>query len=72
MVKPLQLLLSTFHGPVRLIQKRQDKHLDYSASMQKAEKNRDPAKAKAVSQQIPFTNGFFFVFKMKLLLQSGR
>ncbi len=45
---PLHKLQLTFQGPTRLIQKRQDKHLDYSASMQKAEKNKDPAKAKAV------------------------
>jgi len=47
-VRPLQRLLDTFHGPNRLVQKRGDKHLDYSASMQKAERNRDPGKAKTV------------------------
>ncbi len=49
MVKPLRQLLDTFQAPTRLIQKRQDKHLDYSASMTKSEKNKDPTKAKVVS-----------------------
>ena len=48
-VKPLRQLLDTFQAPIRLIQKRQDKHLDYSASMTKSEKNKDPTKAKVVS-----------------------
>ena len=48
-MKPLQSLLETFNGPSRLIQKRQDKYLDYSASQQKAEKNKDPSKSKNVS-----------------------
>ena len=48
-IRPLQGLLDCFHGPTRLIQKRQDKHLDYSASLQKREKNKDPSKSKVVS-----------------------
>ena len=48
-IKPLQGLLDCFHGPTRLIQKRQDKHLDYSASLQKKEKNKDPSKSKVAS-----------------------
>ena len=48
-MKPLQSLIETFNGPSRLIQKRQDKYLDYSASQQKAEKNKDPSKSKNVS-----------------------
>ncbi len=50
--KPLQQLLETFQGPIRLIQKRQDKHLDYSASMQKSERNRDPTKAKQFREEM--------------------
>ena len=49
MIRPLQGLLDCFHGPTRLIQKRQDKHLDYSASLQKKEKNKDPSKSKVAS-----------------------
>ena len=48
-MRPLQALLDTFAGPHKLILKRQDKHLDYSASMQKKEKNKDPSKAKTVT-----------------------
>ena len=48
-IRPLQGLLDCFHGPTRLIQKRQDKHLDYSASLQKKEKNKDPSKSKVAS-----------------------
>jgi hypothetical protein len=48
--KPLQMLLEAFQGPVKLIEKRQDKFLDYSASLQRCEKNKDSAKAKAVSR----------------------
>ena len=48
MLKPLRSLLDTFLGPSRLIQKRQDKHLDYSASQQKAEKNKDSSRIKNV------------------------
>ena len=47
-IRPLQQLLETFHGPNRLITKRQDKHIDFSASAQRAEKNRDPTKTKSV------------------------
>lgn len=47
-IKPLQSLLDCFHGPGRLIQKRQDKHLDYSAATQKKEKNKDPSKSRSV------------------------
>ena len=48
MIRPLQQLLETFQGPTRLITKRQDKHIDFSASAQRAEKNRDPNKDKMV------------------------
>ena len=48
-LKPLHALLETFTGPTRLIQKRQDKYLDYSASQQKSEKNKDPSRSKNVS-----------------------
>ena len=51
-IRPLQGLLDCFHGPTRLIQKRQDKHLDYSASLQKKEKNRDPSKNKVASDTL--------------------
>ena len=47
--KPLQSLLATCQGPSKLITKRQDKHLDYSTSRQKYEKNKDPMRAKPVS-----------------------
>ena len=47
-IKPLQQLLETFQGPTRLITKRQDKHLDFSACAQRAEKNKDPTKNKSV------------------------
>ena len=49
-IKPLQQLLETFQGPTRLITKRQDKHLDFSACAQRAEKNKDPTKNKSVRQ----------------------
>ena len=49
MVKPLQQLLDAFHSPGRLIQKRTDKLLDYSASSQKAEKNKETSKNRIVS-----------------------
>eukprot|EP00095_Tigriopus_kingsejongensis_P009498 maker-scaffold1595_size34508-snap-gene-0.8 protein:Tk09498 transcript:maker-scaffold1595_size34508-snap-gene-0.8-mRNA-1 annotation:"dynamin-binding protein" len=45
-IKPLQCLLDKFLGPLKLIQKRQDKHLDYTATLQKYEKNRDPMRSK--------------------------
>eukprot|EP00094_Tigriopus_californicus_P005635 TCALIF_05432-PA protein Name:"Similar to DNMBP Dynamin-binding protein (Homo sapiens)" AED:0.05 eAED:0.05 QI:0/0.53/0.43/1/0.8/0.87/16/1294/2068 len=45
-MKPLQSLLDSFQGPFKLIQKRQDKHLDYTASLQKYEKNKDPLRSK--------------------------
>ena len=48
-MKPLQQLLDAFHSPGRLIQKRTDKLLDYSASSQKAEKNKDASKNRIVS-----------------------
>jgi hypothetical protein len=48
-VKPLQQLLDAFHSPGRLIQKRTDKLLDYSASSQKAEKNKETSKNRIVS-----------------------
>ena len=59
-LKPLQALLETFVGPTRLIQKRQDKYLDYSASQQKAEKNKDPSRSKNVGYQ----NRNFFICKI--------
>ena len=50
-IKPLQQMLETFKGPTRLITKRQDKHIDFSASLQRAEKNKDPTKTKQVNFQ---------------------
>ena len=50
-LKPLQSLLETFIGPSRLIQKRQDKCLDYSASQQKAEKNKEPSRSKNLQEE---------------------
>ena len=47
-IRPLQQLLETFQGPTRLITKRQDKHIDFSATAQRMEKNRDPTKTKMV------------------------
>ncbi|XP_068082525.1 dynamin-binding protein isoform X2 [Anabrus simplex] len=38
---PLNTLIELFEGPLILIQKRQDKFLDYNACCMKAEKNRD-------------------------------
>ena len=55
-IKPLQQLLETFQGPTRLITKRQDKHLDFSAFAQRAEKNKDPTKNKSVSHQNTIRN----------------
>ena len=49
-VNPLRGLSEMFQGPSRLVQKRNDKQLDFSAIQQKAEKNRDPSKSKAVSR----------------------
>lgn len=51
-VKPLQQLLDTFHSPGRLIQKRTDKLLDYSASSQKADKNKDPTKTRILAEEL--------------------
>ena len=51
-IKPLQTLLESFQGPTRLIMKRQDKHIDFSASTQRAEKNKDPSKNKMVILKI--------------------
>ena len=79
-IKPLQTLLESFQGPTRLIMKRQDKHIDFSASTQRAEKNKDPSKNKMVILKIVrislFTRYFisdifhlfiyFYSFKMKL------
>ena len=50
MIRPSQQLLDTFQGPNRLITKRHDKHIDFSASLQRAEKNKDPTKTKSVSK----------------------
>ena len=52
-IKPLQTLLESFQGPTRLIMKRQDKHIDFSACTQRAEKNKDPSKNKMVILKIP-------------------
>jgi hypothetical protein len=49
-VNPLGKLIEAFQGPTRLIQKRHDKQLDLQASQQRAEKNRDPNKTRAVSK----------------------
>ena len=47
-VAPLLKLQETFGGPMRLVQKRNDKRLDFNASKQKSDKNHDPSKDKAV------------------------
>ena len=73
MVKPLQQLLDAFHSPGRLIQKRTDKLLDYSASSQKAEKNKETSKNRIVSIEdlnlfptIKFSKNFIHGMKTKL------
>jgi hypothetical protein len=72
-VKPLQQLLDAFHSPGRLIQKRTDKLLDYSASSQKAEKNKETSKNRIVSIEdlnlfptIKFSKKFIHGMKTKL------
>ena len=47
-ITPLKILQETFHGPSRLIQKRMDKHLDFSSATLKLEKNKDYTKTKTV------------------------
>ena len=72
-MKPLQQLLDAFHSPGRLIQKRTDKLLDYSASSQKAEKNKETSKNRIVSIEdlnlfptIKFSKKFIHGMKTKL------
>ena len=48
-LSPLNSLLSLFQGPQRLIQKRNDKCLDYDRWSNKIDKIKDRDKLKAVS-----------------------
>lgn len=48
-LQPIQNLLGLFQGPLHLIQKRNDKLLDYDACLNKAEKTKDISKLKSVS-----------------------
>jgi hypothetical protein len=66
-LKPLQRLLETFHGPTRLIQKRQDKHIDFSACTQRSEKNKDPSKIKMVSHYLLTWNLIQFSFPPSII-----
>ena len=51
-LSPLNSLLSLFQGPQRLIQKRNDKCLDYDRWSNKIDKIRDRDKLKTVSQSV--------------------
>ena len=47
--------MSLFHGPVRLIEKRHDKLLDYEAATVKLEKNRRDTSAKDTTKVSEYT-----------------
>ena len=51
-LSPLNSLLSLFQGPQRLIQKRNDKCLDYDRWSNKIDKIKDRDKLKTVSQSV--------------------
>ena len=76
-VAPLLKLQETFGGPMRLVQKRNDKRLDFNASKQKSDKNHDPSKDKAViftfnSRRIKIIRLFFaFSAKYSVSFQQG-
>lgn len=47
---PLDRLLQLFQSPSKLIEKRQDKCLDYDRMLNRAQKNKDADKNRQVSQ----------------------
>lgn len=58
-LSPLNSLLSLFQGPQRLIQKRNDKCLDYDRWSNKIDKIKDRDKLKAVSLCVMTTDLLF-------------
>lgn len=58
-LSPLNSLLSLFQGPQRLIQKRNDKCLDYDRWSNKIDKIKDRDKLKAVSLCVMTTDFLF-------------
>ena len=66
-IKPLQTLLESFQGPTRLIMKRQDKHIDFSASTQRAEKNKDPSK----NRMVKFLRNFNFYYSYPIMYKPS-
>lgn len=58
-LSPLNSLLNLFQGPQRLIQKRNDKCLDYDRWSNKIDKIKDRDKLKAVSLCVMSTGSLF-------------
>ena len=64
-LRPLQMLVDMFQGPLRLCQKRSDKLMDYTAALHKLKQNKDGNKRMAVS----IVNTLHFLFHLFLLIE---
>ena len=68
--EPLNQLLQSFQGPFRLIQKRNDKCLDYDRAKNKAAKAKD-VKDRDRIKQVSFVNNFLRLWLFQILKQIG-
>ncbi|KAI6661385.1 hypothetical protein LOD99_9968 [Oopsacas minuta] len=66
-LQPIQNLLGLFQGPLHLIQKRNDKLLDYDACLNKAEKTRDVMKLKAMKDELQLAKLNYDALNQQLL-----
>ena len=68
--EPLNQLLQSFQGPFRLIQKRNDKCLDYDRAKNKAAKAKD-VKDRDRIKQVSFVANFLRLWLFQILKQMG-
>ncbi|XP_013774351.1 dynamin-binding protein-like isoform X2 [Limulus polyphemus] len=64
---PLNNLLTAYHGPNNLIQKRGDKYLDYEACNNRLEPNKDAAKQRILQEELQEAKNNYIALNSQLL-----
>jgi len=69
---PLDRLLQLFQSPMKLIEKRQDKCLDYDSLMNRAQKNKDAEKSRQFSDELNMAKNNYEALNSQLLEELPR
>lgn len=67
LIKPLTALLHLYEGPNKLIEKRNDKLLDYDSASQRVEKNKDVNRGKQLREELQQANKNYSALNSRLL-----